>query len=222
MSLVRRWVHLPVPVPSVRAIALGAAVGAVASLPLLRGWAMTFGATDAELEAKLPGDELTPGADVVATRGITIAAPPERVWPWLVQIGQGRGGFYSYDALENLVGLDITSADRVEARWQDLAVGDLVHLAEPVALEVARLDPDRALVLQGAVGAGSAPPPYEFTWAFVLQRRPEGGSRLVVRERYRYTGRLAALIVEPVQAVSFVMTARMLRGIRERAERDAA
>src|SRR5690606_2165248 len=128
MSLVRRWVHLSVPIPSGRAIVLGAAVGAVASLPLLRGWAMTFGATDAELEAKLPGDELTPGADVVATRGITIAAPPERVWPWLVQIGQGRGGFYSYDALENLVGLDITSADRVEARWQDLAVGDLVHL----------------------------------------------------------------------------------------------
>lgn len=220
MSLVSRWVHLPVPIPSRRGLALGAAVGAVASLPLLRGWVMTFGATDAELDATLPGDELTPRAEVVATRAITIAAPPERVWPWLVQLGQGRGGFYSYDALENLLGLDITSAERIEAQWQDLAVGDLVHLAETMALEVARLEPDRALVLQGAASPGSAPPPYEFTWAFVVHRRPEGGSRLVVRERYVYTSRFASLFVEPVQAVSFVMTARMLRGIRERAERD--
>jgi len=221
MALVRRWIHVPVPIPTGRAVALGAVLGAVAALPLLRGWAMTYGATDAELVATLPGDDVVPRASTVATRAITIAAEPEDVWPWLVQLGQGRGGFYSYDWLENAVGLGIHSADRIEPRWQALAVGDLVHLAEEVALRAVVVEPGRALVLQGAVAPGDGPPPYDFTWAFVLAARPFGMTRLVVRERYGYTRRFASLIVEPAQAVSFLMTTRMLRGIRDRAERTA-
>ena len=218
MSLVRRWIHLPVPVPSGRAVALGAVVGGVASLPLLRGWAITHGATDAELAARLPGDDVVPRANVVATRAIAIAAPPEDVWPWLVQIGQGRGGFYSFDWLGNTLGLDIHSADAIEQRWQDLAVGGLVPLAKDVALEAVVVDTPRALVLHGTVARGATSPPFDFTWAFVLVPRPDGTSRLVVRERYGYTRRWASLVVEPTQAVSTIMTIGMLRGIRSRAE----
>ena len=178
-------------------------------------------------------------ADLTATRAITVAAPPEHVWPWLAQLGQARGGFYSYDRLENLVGCDIHSATELNPAWQDIGVGDPVHLHPEVELEVAAVDPGRALVLRGAVpiagsaasgaaaagghstrgtpGGGAAEAPYDFSWAFVLGPCPEG-SRLVVRERYGYLRRRAALLVEPLSVVSCVMTQRMLRGIRERAE----
>lgn len=214
MSLVRRWVHLPVPIPSARGIAVGAAVGALASLPLLRGWAMTAGASDAELDAPMPGDHILPGAQVEATRGISTYASPEEVWPWLVQLGYGRGGFYTYDRLEQAIGLDIRSADRIEARWQGLAVGDTVQLAPELGLRVAELQPSRALVLRTPDDDGG---PFAFTWAFTLTPRPDGTTRLVVRERYDRPARSAPL-VELAQAASTVMTAGMLRGIRERAE----
>src|SRR6185312_7157583 len=74
-----------------------------------------------------------------ATRAIAISAPADQVWPWIAQLGQGRGGFYSYDFLENLVGCDIHSADRIVPEWQDVAVGDKVRFAPEVALDVARL-----------------------------------------------------------------------------------
>jgi hypothetical protein len=154
----------------------------------------------------------------VVTRTVGIAAPPAAVWPWVAQLGQGRGGFYSYDALENLVGCDIHSADRIMPELQDVTVGDEVHLAPPVALGVVVVDPGRALVLRGAAGVGRGEPPYDFTWAFVLRPGRDGGTRRVVRERYRYPAGWARLMVEPVSVVSWVMTQRMLRGIRDRAE----
>lgn len=218
MSLVRRWVHLPIPIPSGRGLAAGAALGAVASLPLLRGWAMTSGATDAELDATLPGDDVLPNAQVVATRGISILAAPDDVWPWLAQLGWGRGGFYSHDWLENAVGLGIHSADRIEERWQGLAVGGRVHLAPEVTLRAVVVQPPRALVLRSDAAPG--PAPFEFTWAFVLTPRPDGTTRLVVRERYERPAH-AAPMVELTQAASTVMTLGMLRGIRRRAEAQA-
>ena len=217
MSLVRRWVHLPVPIPSARGVAAGAALGAVASLPLLRGWAMTAGASDAELVAAMPGDDVLPGAQVEATRGITILARPQSVWPWLVQLGHGRGGFYSFDRLENAVGLDIRSAERIEERCQGLTVGGRVHLAPEVTLRAVVVQAPRALVLRSHEAPGSRPAPFEFTWAFQLVPRPDGSTRLVVRERYERPARSAAL-VEVMQAASTVMTIGMLRGIRRRAE----
>jgi hypothetical protein len=131
----------------------------------------------------------------------------------------GAGGFYSYDALENLVGCHIHSADRVVPEWQDLKVGDQVKLHPEVGLGVAVVEPGRALVLRGGVPMGAAPPPYDFTWAFVVRERPDGTTRLLVRERYVYTQRWAPVLVEPVAVVAFVMSQRMLRGIRDRAER---
>jgi hypothetical protein len=95
----------------------------------------------------------------MATRAITVHAPAAQVWPWIAQLGQGRGGFYSYDTLENLVGCDIHSADRIVPQWQDLKVGDQVKLHPEVGLGVAVVEQGRVLVLRGGVPMGSVPPP---------------------------------------------------------------
>jgi hypothetical protein len=167
----------------------------------------------------LPGDGLMATANVQSTRAVTIRAAPNEVWPWIAQLGQGRGGFYSYDALENLVGCDIHSANTIVPEWQLVRVGDQVKLAPEVALTVATVDPGRALVLHGGIPMGSVAPPYDCTWAFVLRTTPDGSTRLVLRERYGYAHWWAALIVEPTEMVSFLMSTRMLRGIRQRVER---
>jgi hypothetical protein len=200
-----------------RWIALGSA--AAAALAFVRGRSLRWGAADEETRVALPGDELLPEADLTATRAVTVRATADAVWPWIAQLGQGRGGFYSYDFLENLVGCDIRSADRIIPEWQAVKVGDQVKLHPEVGLLVALVVPERALVLRGGVPMGRTQPPYDFTWAFVLRAGPAGANRLVVRERYRYSRRWAPLLVEPVELISFVMSQRMLRGIRERAER---
>lgn len=199
-------------------VAMAAVVGISSYLLFLRRWQLQWRATAAEIDAALPGDELIPAPDLTATRAITVQAAPADVWPWIAQLGQGRGGFYSYDAVENLVGCDIHSVDRIMPEYQDIKVGDAVRLAPPVALSVAAVDPDRALVLHGGVPTGDAAPPYDFTWAFVLRRQEDGMTRLLARERYSYSRRWSALLVEPVEVISFIMTQKMLRGIRRRAE----
>jgi hypothetical protein len=158
-------------------------------------------------------------SDVTATRAITIHAAAANVWPWVAQLGQERGGFYSYDVLENLVGCDIHSANRIMPEWQHVEVGAEVKLHPQVALTVAVVEGRRAVVWRGGVPMGSMPAPYDCTWAFVLLDGPGHTTRLVVRERYRYTRWWAALVVEPTQVVSFLMSQRMLRGIKARAER---
>jgi hypothetical protein len=203
-----------------RTLLTAVVVAGGASVPRLRRRLLHAGATPAEVDAPLPGDALLADADLVATRAITIDAPPERVWPWVAQIGQGRGGFYSYDALENLAGSHIHSAATIVPEWQDVRVGDVVRLHPQLALEVARVEPPHTFVIKSAPTAPStSPPPYDFTWAFVCDVTVDGGTRLVVRERYRYTTKTAPLVAEPVAVASFVMTRRMLRGIRARAER---
>src|SRR6266508_4306834 len=153
--------------------------GALAAYILLgRPRQLRWGATDQESDGSLPGDEFIADPGRTATRAITVRASADRVWPWIAQLGQGRGGFYSYDFLENLVGCDIHSADRIVPEWQDVAVGDEVKLHPEVGLEVAALEPGRSLVLRGAVPLGSIPPPYESTWAFVIRERPDGTTRV--------------------------------------------
>ncbi|MCV2393213.1 SRPBCC family protein [Actinotalea sp. M2MS4P-6] len=200
--------------------------GAAALVPLVRAAhraQLGCGATATERIRTLPGDGLVPVPDLVATRAIDIDAPPAAVWPWLVQLGQGRAGFYSYDVLENLLGLEIHSSDRIVPEWQDLAVGDPVNLAEGVPLAAAIVEPDAALVLFGAGPLDpddeDDAPPYDFSWAFVVEPR-DGGTRLLVRERYAYRVSWAPGLVLPVSWISWLMTQRMLRGIRDRAGRD--
>ena len=208
-----------------RSVAGAAFVAGVLEYALfVRPWHLRWGAVPEEVSAALPGDDLIPRPNLVATRAISIRAAADDVWPWIAQMGQGRGGLYSYDGLENLVGCDIHSADRIVPEWQDVAVGDDVRLHPDVALQVALVEPGRALVIRVAVEMGSATPapPYDFTWAFVVRPRPDATTRLLVRERYGYTRWWAPVLVEPVELVSFVMSQKMLRGIRDRVERGAS
>ena len=183
---------------------------------------LRWGASGQECDASLPGDDLIVTPDLTATRAITVRVSADQVWPWIAQLGQGRGGFYSYDFLENLAGCDIHSADRIIPGWQDIKIEDEVKLAPAVGLDVVALEPGRSLVLRGGVAMGAAPPPYDFTWAWVLRDKPDGTSRLLLRERYAYTRPWARFLVEPAEAVSFVMSQKMLRGIRDRAEQVAS
>jgi hypothetical protein len=195
-----------------------AAGGSVAALALSgRRRLLRWGATDEEIAALQPGDDLLSDANVTATRAITIRRSPDVVWPWIAQLGQGRGGFYSYDYLENLLGFDIHSADRLVPEWQQIEVGDEVRLAAKAGLNVAIVEPGRALVLQGSLPIARRPP-FDSTWAFILHVQPDGTTRLLSRERYGYKRWWASFVVEPTQAISFVMSRKMLLGIRDRAE----
>jgi hypothetical protein len=202
-------------------LALIGCAAAAYSVPARR-WQLRWGATDQEVDEALPGDSLIASPNLTATRAITVRTSADRVWPWIAQLGQGRGGFYSYDFLENLVGCEIHSSDRVVPEWQHLQAGDEVKLHPEVALGVAVLEPGRSLVLRGGVPMGRTPPPYDFTWAFVLRAGPDDATRLLVRERYGYTRPWAPLLVESVEVFSFIMTQKMLRGIRDRAQRTPA
>lgn len=137
--------------------------------------------------------------------------------------GSGRGGLYSYDWLENLVGCRMQSTDEVVPKWQDVALGDDFRLHPDVALTVAVVEPPHALVVQGGISASGQvttddpTAPYDFTWAFVLVQQSSHRTRLLVRERYWYHTAAARPMVEVVAVVSFVMTQKMMRGIRDRA-----
>jgi hypothetical protein len=200
------------------------AFGAAAAgyIRLARPRLLRWGSTDQEFDGLLPGDDLIANADLTATRAITIRASADHVWPWIAQLGQGRGGFYSYDFLENLVRADIHSADRIVPELQNIEVGDEVLLGPEFGYDVALLEPGRSLVLRGGFPMENIAPPYDSTWAFVLRAGPDKTTRLLVRERYAYKRRWARLIIEPTEAISFVMSQKMLRGIKERAERTAA
>lgn len=184
------------------------------------GWRIDLSATEDEVQDTLPGDDLIPDADRTSTRAITIRRAPDAVWPWIAQLGQTRGGFYSYDWLENLVGCHIRNADRILPEWQQPQVGDDVQLAPDVPLTVALLDAGRAVVLQGGMPGAGDSPPLDFTWAFSLREQPDGATRLLVRERYGYGRWWARFVIPPTELISSVMSRRMLIGIRDRAERQ--
>jgi hypothetical protein len=183
---------------------------------LLRRWCLTWGATAEEAERALPGDELLPDPSLVATRAVTIDAPPGAVWPWLVQMGSGRGGAYTYDWIENLLGLDMHSADEILPQFQGLKAGDVLPLGTTgPRMRVEVVEPERALVFRSEDG--------NWVWAFIL--RPEGGAtRLISRNRIAapntvLLGRLANLLI--MEPGSLIMERKMLLGIKERAERLA-
>ena len=207
--------------PVIAPVVAGAAALAVVTL---RWSALHWGATTEETRERLPGDEILRDPGLVATRAITIEAPPEEVWRWVVQMGADRGGFYSYDRLENLAGCRLHSADTVVHNWQHLAPGDLVRLHPKVALAVTAVEPGRSFVLHAAPAMPGDPAaaPYDFTWSFVLRRHPHRATRLITRERFAYSHRWSPLLVEPIAVASSLMSQKMLRGIRDRAERGGA
>ena len=214
-----------VPWKSVSAGAAAATATLVACDLALRPWFLRWGATREELARTWPGDELCPDAASVATRGVTIHAPVDEVWPWLVQIGQDRGGFYSYAWLENLVGAQIHNADRL-LRVSPREVGDTVWMAPPEryggqgCMKVARVEPKKALVLVSPADfdalqeeGGQAA---EGTWAFILSPVDKKITRLIVRSRSGpKAGAGRFLLFDPIH---FVMERKMMLGIRDRAE----
>src|ERR1051326_7204279 len=122
-----------------------AGIGGLAYTVAVRPWLSQWGAPAEEASTPLPGDDRVPGPAYATTRAITVRAPAEAVWPWLVQLGQGRGGFYTYDRLEQMVGAGIRSANHIVPELQQLAVGDTVPLSPVGGPKVALLDAGRVL-----------------------------------------------------------------------------
>jgi hypothetical protein len=185
--------------------------GYLAVLALSRPWYKRWGATDAELAQPLPGDAHMDHAS--ANHAITIQAPAEAVWPWLVQIGQDKAGFYSYSFLENMVAANIHNVDRIVPEWQALKTGDTVRLASKTVygdmplLPVLALEKNQYLVLKD--------------WgAFVLQPLDAHSTRMIIRSHAQKEGLarrlMRYLLFDPIH---FIMERKMLLGIKERAER---
>ena len=181
--------------------------------PLIRRRHLRWGATDGEVAAVMLGDSRLTKPDYVSTRAVTIAAPPERVWPWLVQIGRGRAGFYSDDLLDNGA---VPSADDIDPTLQRLEVGQWVPMAE-------RITP------RTAFRVAEVREPYELlwhkpdsTWAWTLRSTEDGGTRLVTRIRADHDRRhpvawLSSLVL--LEVGDYAMQRRMLLHLRQRAER---
>jgi hypothetical protein len=179
----------------------------------LRGRVLTWGATEAEAQSRLPGDELLEDAAGVATRAIGIKAPASAVWPWLVQMGPSpRGGAYTYDWIENLLGLNMHSAARVLPEFQHPQIGETIGYGS-IRMRVELIDPERAFAWRSEEG--------NWVWSFVL-REEHRVTRLISRNRFRLPtliARVGMLFMEPA---SLVMERKMLIGIKERAERLGA
>ena len=179
---------------------------------LLRRPILTWGATADEAVARLPGDELLEGADGVATRAITIDAPPAAVWPWIAQMGPApRGGAYTYDWIQNLLGLNMHSADRVLAEFQHPEIGDGFGFGAN-QMSYAIVEPERALAIRSADG--------NWVWAFILEER-DGRTRLISRNRFRLPTLKDKLGMIPMEPGSLLMERKMLLGIKRRAEQLA-
>jgi hypothetical protein len=195
--------------PRSTGLALSAALGALYATRL-RKPILNWGASETEAASRLPGDELLEHADGVSTRAITISAPPAAVWPWLAQMGPfPRGGAYTYDWIENLLGLNMHSANRVLPEFQHPQTGDAISLgANQMRLE--RVEPEQVLAWRSADGS--------WVWTFILEKNA-GATRLISRNRFRLrtpAARVAMLAMEPG---SLLMERKMLRGIKQRAER---
>ncbi|PKL78032.1 MAG: hypothetical protein CVV27_04025 [Candidatus Melainabacteria bacterium HGW-Melainabacteria-1] len=177
--------------------------------PRLENW----GAQAGELSSALPGDHWVDVPGQQRTRAITIHAPPARVWPWLVQLGAGRGGFYTFSLIERSRTHDHSPMRHIEPALQSLALGDRVALATGLELTVISFEPDRALVL-----GSPDPEPHTWSWAFVLVPDPQG-SRLIVRERYAPVDALPLRALNrAVASLDNLMSWKMLQGIKQRVE----
>ena len=198
---------------TVLAAAIGGGAAAFAAYAFfVRPWHLRWGATDDELKMPLPGDVLVEHPKLNATHAITINAPAKDVWPWLVQVGQKRGGFYSYTWLENLVGCEMKNADRIVPEWQDLKVGDEVWLhPEAPPLKVLAIEPERAIVLENS-------------WTFFLRPIDDRTTRLIIRGRGEFNPDLKNALLNFMlwrgvfEPAHFIMERKMMLGIKERAE----
>jgi hypothetical protein len=195
----------------------------------LRNWCLRWGTTQSEAYATLPGDDLLPAYASEATHAITIHASPQRVWPWLMQIGQDRSGFYSYTFLENLFLADMPKVEHLVPDWKPRAPGETIWFGTAKRfggrgrMIAAMVEPQREFAMVTVndwqrLRAGS--PAQEAVWSFTLEPLEDGQTRLIARvrggEAPTLSSRLAGrLFWEPAH---FVMEQRMLRRIRDLAE----
>lgn len=193
-----------------RRLALVIVALALAYPPLLRRRVMTWGASAEEAAAPLPGDELLAAPDRVSTRAISIAAPPEAVWPWIVQIGPApRAGAYTYDWIENALGLDMHSSDRILAEFQRPQFGERSALGSN-EMVVAVLEPERAFGWRSSDG--------NWLWTFTLLPTATG-TRLLSRNSFMLPTMAMRVGMVPMELGSLIMERKMLLGIKRRAER---
>ena len=211
-----------------RALAAGAIFG-FAYHRWLRPWHLHWGMTKEEKERDWPGDELVPNAASDQTHAVTINAPAAAIWPWIVQIGQDRAGFYSYTPLENLLGCEMRNADRIVPEWQLRQVGDMLWMTPKEKfrgvgrMEIAVLEPNRAMIL---VPPHDVPPSLSIsggvrtTWGFILEPLDQDSTRLIMRARSEAVPRLRQRVMgyafwEPAH---FIMERKMMLSIKQRAE----
>ena len=183
--------------------------------PVRRWWMNNWGATSSDLARVMAGDRLLVDPAFSYTMAVDVNAPPEQLWPWLVQIGYQRGGLYSYDWLDRLFGfLDRPSATRILPEFQHLAVGDRIPLGRGPSWPVAVVEPCHALVLDMRNTTG-----FDWVWQFGLYTVDGKRTRLVSRSQVRphtvWSWLFTVLLIEPS---GFLMTRRMLLGLKERAE----
>jgi hypothetical protein len=187
---------------------------------------LRWGTVGTEARDSLPGDEFVPEPKWSYTLGVAIDALPEEVWPWVAQIGQGRGGFYTYQTLENMAGCKITNTTEILADYQHPAVGEDIYLhptAPPMRIKI--VDPPNALVLFGSpADVGDEESWGMSTWQFVVNRGPDGGSRFLTRGRSDYTPDWKSRLAFgrfPIEVITYVMSRKMMLEIKRLAEREA-
>jgi hypothetical protein len=194
----------------------------IALVLAIRPWTIQWGTTAAERAMALPGDQLVPAAHYRIDHAITINAPRTAVWPWLIQIGQDRGGFYSYSSLENAIGARVSNAERIVPEWQSRRVGELVRSAPPnwmggrfgsdLGWKILELIPGQAIVLEG--------------WgSFALLSVDDSTTRLLIRTRGPGLPRIGTVVLSPLGLLAFepahlIMERQMLLGIKRRVERS--
>jgi hypothetical protein len=199
---------------------LAAGLAAVSYRLMLRERCVTWGATRQEAAGALPGDDLMPDADIVTTRAVLINAPPECVWPWIVQIGSSRAGAYSWDWLENLYGLDMHSADVILPQFQDVHAGDNFPLASGRGTTRTEIvDPERVIASRIAV------PGIGLDLVSTCALLPDGRrTRLLSRNRFRIPATMPLLrrgYSATIEIGGLARDRKILLGIKERAERMA-
>lgn len=190
---------------------------AVAYLGLCRPYQLHWGATNAEIERVMAGDELNTKPSFLATRAITIEGSPEDVWPWLLQMGYGRAGYYGYDLLENAGSPEgLSSADEILPRFQNFVVGDDVPISAVVSMTFHAIEPNRHLIWLGS----DAPNPGAFTWA--LYPLDSVHTRLVSRIRWSYHPKTLSIFALELftEFADHVAVRKILQGVKQRVEQD--
>jgi len=194
--------------------------------PFARRILENWGSLPAERDRKWPGDSLTNNPDVVFTRAVSVNADSETVWPWLVQFGLGRAGFYSYELLERLAGIPVRNVESIVVEHQELSPGDGIRLHPTApAIPVGVVEPGRALCFGGDLDGDSERPDPPRSWSMYLEPAGEATCRLILRTcieapQQPTVGKRVALAVE--EPIDFVMEQRMLRSIKRLAENAAA